>query len=90
MGRDALYGIMVRMGDGPPATVPDAVSCPLACAFSSTTRPSKILKRIRTAGLAPAAPAPAEPTGIDYLRMVAGAHREQQASSINFTALAAR
>ena len=40
-------------------------------------------------GLAPAAPAPAEPTGIDYLRMVAEAHREQQASSINFTALSA-
>ena len=39
--------------------------------------------------LAPAAPAPAEPTGIDYLRMVAEAHREQQASSINFTALSA-
>ena len=39
-------------------------------------------------GLAPAAPAPAAPTGIDYLRMVAEAHREQQAGSINFAALA--
>jgi putative transposase len=39
-------------------------------------------------GLAPAAPAPAPPTGIDYLRMVAGAHREAQAGSINFAALA--
>jgi len=39
-------------------------------------------------GLAPAAPAPAAPTGIDYLRMVAEAHHQQQASSINFAALA--
>jgi putative transposase len=39
-------------------------------------------------GLAPAAPAPAAPTGIDYLRIVAEAHRHQQAGSINFAALA--
>jgi putative transposase len=39
-------------------------------------------------GIAPAAPAPAAPTGIDYLRMVAEARREQQAASINFAALA--
>jgi len=39
-------------------------------------------------GLAPAAPAPAPPTGIDYLHMVAEAHRAQQAGSINFAALA--
>ena len=39
-------------------------------------------------GLAPAAPAPAPPTGIDYLHMVAEAHRAQQAASINFAALA--
>lgn len=39
-------------------------------------------------GLAPAAPAPAAPTGIDYLRMVAEAHQQQQAGSINFAALA--
>jgi len=39
-------------------------------------------------GLAPAAPAPAAPTGIDYLRMVAEAHHQQQAGSINFAALA--
>ncbi len=39
-------------------------------------------------GLAPAAPAPAPPTGIDYLRMIAGEHRAQQADAINFAALA--
>jgi len=39
-------------------------------------------------GLAPAAPAPAPPTGIDYLRIIAEAHRQQQAGSINFAALA--
>jgi len=39
-------------------------------------------------GLAPAAPVPAAPTGIDYLRIVAEAHRQQQAGSINFAALA--
>ena len=35
----------------------------------------------------PAAPAPAQPTGIDYLRMVAGEHRAGQAAAINFHAL---
>jgi putative transposase len=35
----------------------------------------------------PAAPAPAQPTGIDYLRMVAGQHRAGQAAAINFRAL---
>jgi len=39
-------------------------------------------------GLAPAAPVPAAPTGIDYLRMIAGEHRAQQADAINFAALA--
>jgi putative transposase len=39
-------------------------------------------------GLAPAAPVPAAPTGIDYLRMIAGDHRAAQAGSINFAALA--
>jgi len=36
----------------------------------------------------PAPPAPAQPTGIDYLRMVAGEHRAGQAAAINFHALA--
>ncbi len=36
----------------------------------------------------PAAPAPAQPTGIDYLRMIAGEHRAGQAAAINFHALA--
>ena len=36
----------------------------------------------------PAAPTPAQPTGIDYLRMVAGEHRAGQATAINFQALA--
>ena len=40
-------------------------------------------------GIAPAAPAPAAPTGTGYLRMVAEAHHQQQAASINFAALAA-
>jgi len=35
----------------------------------------------------PAAPAPAQPTGIDYLRMIAGQHRAGQAAAINFRAL---
>jgi len=35
----------------------------------------------------PAAPAPAPATGIDYLRMVAEAHRAEQASAIEFQAL---
>jgi transposase InsO family protein len=35
----------------------------------------------------PAAPAPAPPTGIDYLRMIAGQHRAGQAAAINFRAL---
>jgi len=35
----------------------------------------------------PAAPAPAQPTGIDYLRMVAETHRAGQAAAINFRAL---
>ena len=39
-------------------------------------------------GLAPAAPVPAAPTGSDYLRMIAGQHRAQQADAINFAALA--
>lgn len=35
----------------------------------------------------PAAPAPAQPAGIDYLRMIAGQHRAGQAAAINFRAL---
>jgi putative transposase len=36
----------------------------------------------------PAAPAPAPATGIDYLRMIAQAHRAEQAAAIEFQALA--
>lgn len=35
----------------------------------------------------PAAPAPAPPTGIDYLRMLAESHRAEQAAAIEFQAL---